>query len=153
MDYKKCQVTYGREVVSWRGVFVEVVDMVYSLENCSTEWRKIFLMWLWLTSNSTFCATIIFSDWLVVHNCRIGLNCHLFIGYFLFEPGWPNSNMSEEKQFISTPAKSKLVFLGDQSVGKTSIITRFMYDRFDTSYQVTHVIHGLHHIWNRQQLE
>ena len=32
--------------------------------------------------------------------------------------------------------KYKLVFLGDQSVGKTSIITRFMYDSFDTSYQV-----------------
>lgn len=25
---------------------------------------------------------------------------------------------------------------GDQSVGKTSIITRFMYDKFDTTYQV-----------------
>lgn len=32
--------------------------------------------------------------------------------------------------------KYKLVFLGDQAVGKTSIITRFMYDTFDTSYQV-----------------
>lgn len=31
----------------------------------------------------------------------------------------------------------KLVFLGDQSVGKTSIITRFMYDTFDTAYQAT----------------
>lgn len=28
------------------------------------------------------------------------------------------------------------VFLGDQSVGKTSIITRFMYDKFDSVYQV-----------------
>ena len=27
------------------------------------------------------------------------------------------------------------VFLGDQSVGKTSIITRFMYDKFDNTYQ------------------
>jgi Ras-related protein Rab-6A len=33
-------------------------------------------------------------------------------------------------------AKYKLVFLGDQSVGKTSIITRFMYDKFDSTYQV-----------------
>jgi Ras-related protein Rab-6A len=33
--------------------------------------------------------------------------------------------------------KYKLVFLGDQAVGKTSIITRFMYDTFDTSYQPT----------------
>lgn len=30
----------------------------------------------------------------------------------------------------------KLVFLGDPGVGKTSIITRFMYDTFDTAYQV-----------------
>jgi len=34
-------------------------------------------------------------------------------------------------------AKYKLVFLGDQSVGKTSIITRFMYDTFDNNYQAT----------------
>ncbi|KAI3388186.1 hypothetical protein SNEBB_006232 [Seison nebaliae] len=33
--------------------------------------------------------------------------------------------------------KFKLVFLGEQSVGKTSIITRFMYDSFDTTYQAT----------------
>lgn len=31
---------------------------------------------------------------------------------------------------------SMQVFLGDQSVGKTSIITRFMYDKFDNTYQV-----------------
>jgi Ras-related protein Rab-6A len=41
-------------------------------------------------------------------------------------------------QSTVTPlAKYKLVFLGDQSTGKTSIITRFMYDKFDTSYQAT----------------
>mmetsp|Transcript_4676 Transcript_4676/g.6916 ORF Transcript_4676/g.6916 Transcript_4676/m.6916 type:complete len:219 (+) Transcript_4676:118-774(+) len=33
--------------------------------------------------------------------------------------------------------KYKLVFLGDQSVGKTSLIKRFMYDSFDTSYKAT----------------
>ena len=32
-------------------------------------------------------------------------------------------------------SKYKLMFLGDQSVGKTSIITRFMYDKFDSTYQ------------------
>ncbi|GAB5371103.1 hypothetical protein AAMO2058_001550900 [Amorphochlora amoebiformis] len=31
----------------------------------------------------------------------------------------------------------KLVFLGDEGVGKTSIITRFMYDTFDQTYKVT----------------
>ncbi|KAL6008281.1 Ras-related protein RABH1b [Asimina triloba] len=39
---------------------------------------------------------------------------------------------------VSALAKYKLVFLGDQSVGKTSIITRFMYDKFDNTYQVIH---------------
>jgi len=34
-------------------------------------------------------------------------------------------------------SKYKLVFLGDESVGKTSIITRFMYDTFDDTYKVT----------------
>ncbi|WFD31115.1 GTPase Ryh1 [Malassezia sp. CBS 17886] len=33
--------------------------------------------------------------------------------------------------------KFKLVFLGEQSVGKTSLITRFMYDSFDGNYQAT----------------
>jgi Ras-related protein Rab-6A len=34
-------------------------------------------------------------------------------------------------------SKYKIVFLGDQGVGKTSIITRFMYDSFDKLYQAT----------------
>lgn len=38
---------------------------------------------------------------------------------------------------VPPAAKYKLVFLGDQSVGKTSIITRFMYDKFDNNYQAT----------------
>lgn len=33
--------------------------------------------------------------------------------------------------------KHKLVVLGEQSVGKTSIITQFMYGTFDASYQAT----------------
>ncbi|KAL9109476.1 MAG: hypothetical protein Q9227_005811 [Pyrenula ochraceoflavens] len=38
----------------------------------------------------------------------------------------------------SNPMKKfKLVFLGEQSVGKTSLITRFMYDSFDNTYQAT----------------
>lgn len=37
----------------------------------------------------------------------------------------------------SGPNKYKLVFLGEQAVGKTSIITRFMYDTFDSNYQST----------------
>ena len=41
---------------------------------------------------------------------------------------------------VSALAKYKLVFLGDQSVGKTSIITRFMYDKFDNTYQACHLL-------------
>ncbi len=37
----------------------------------------------------------------------------------------------------SNAQKFKLVFLGDQSVGKTSVITRFMYDSYDSTYQAT----------------
>lgn len=33
--------------------------------------------------------------------------------------------------------KYKIVFLGDQSVGKTSVIHRFIYDSFDENYQAT----------------
>merc|ERR1719164_324938 len=33
--------------------------------------------------------------------------------------------------------KYKLVFLGEQAVGKTSVITRFMYDTFESNYQAT----------------
>lgn len=45
--------------------------------------------------------------------------------------------MSGESNNVSPLAKYKLVFLGDQGVGKTSIITRFMYDSFDKNYQAT----------------
>jgi Ras-related protein Rab-6A len=38
---------------------------------------------------------------------------------------------------VSALAKYKLVFLGDQAVGKTAVITRFMYDKFDDTYQVS----------------
>ncbi|ORC85020.1 small GTP-binding protein RAB6 [Trypanosoma theileri] len=37
----------------------------------------------------------------------------------------------------STVVKHKIVLLGDQSVGKTSLVTRFMYDTFDQQYQAT----------------
>lgn len=42
----------------------------------------------------------------------------------------------ENMAVVSALAKYKLVFLGNQAVGKTAIITRFMYDKFDDTYQV-----------------
>ena len=33
--------------------------------------------------------------------------------------------------------KFKIVFLGNQNAGKTSIIHRFIYETFDDSYQAT----------------
>ncbi|MXQ82316.1 hypothetical protein E5288_WYG010970 [Bos mutus] len=44
--------------------------------------------------------------------------------------------MSAGGDFGNPLRKFKLVFLGEQSVGKTSLITRFMYDSFDNTYQV-----------------
>ncbi|CEG66857.1 Putative Ras-like protein Rab-6B [Rhizopus microsporus] len=44
----------------------------------------------------------------------------------------------QSTEFTTSPLrKYKLVFLGEQSVGKTSLITRFMYDTFDNTYQAT----------------
>merc|ERR1712087_444008 len=45
--------------------------------------------------------------------------------------------MSASGDFGNPLRKFKLVFLGEQSVGKTSLITRFMYDSFDNTYQAT----------------
>jgi Ras family len=42
-----------------------------------------------------------------------------------------------EASFSNPLRKFKLVFLGEQSVGKTSLITRFMYDNFDAQYAAT----------------
>jgi len=47
------------------------------------------------------------------------------------------TNTKGLQQRMEALSKYKLVFLGDQSVGKTSIITRFMYDTFDSTYQAT----------------
>ncbi|CAG7846277.1 Ras-related protein Rab6 {ECO:0000312/EMBL:AAF53168.1} AltName: Full=Protein warthog {ECO:0000303/PubMed:10459009} [Serendipita indica DSM 11827] len=49
-----------------------------------------------------------------------------------------NPSTPQTADFTSSPLKrTKIVLLGDQSVGKTSLITRFMYDTFDNTYQAT----------------
>ncbi|CAJ1015662.1 ADP-ribosylation factor family/Ras of Complex, Roc, domain of DAPkinase/Gtr1/RagA G protein conserved region/Ras family, putative [Leishmania lindenbergi] len=48
-----------------------------------------------------------------------------------------SSKVSSVSASSSSTLKHKLVLLGDQSVGKTSILTRFMYDTFDQQYQPT----------------
>lgn len=55
----------------------------------------------------------------------------------LSKPEGPKRTPSVSSSQLAPLAKYKLVFLGDQSVGKTSIITRFMYDNFDRHYQAT----------------
>ncbi|KAI0042690.1 ras-domain-containing protein [Auriscalpium vulgare] len=47
-------------------------------------------------------------------------------------PTSPTTDLSS-----GTLKRTKIVLLGDQSVGKTSLITRFMYDTFDNTYQAT----------------
>ncbi|CAN8061528.1 unnamed protein product [Agarophyton chilense] len=47
------------------------------------------------------------------------------------------SSQSASAGSVQPLAKYKLVVLGDQGCGKTSIITRFMYDKFDNNYQAT----------------
>ncbi|GER26884.1 RAB GTPase homolog H1E [Striga asiatica] len=55
---------------------------------------------------------------------------------------------------LSPLAKYKLVFLGDQSVGKTSIITRFMYDKFDANYQFSfRNISNIGYNWHRLSVQ
>ncbi|KAM9315735.1 LOW QUALITY PROTEIN: ras-related protein Rab-6B [Gastrophryne carolinensis] len=55
----------------------------------------------------------------------------------VLSPGPSPSIMSAGGDFGNPLRKFKLVFLGEQSVGKTSLITRFMYDSFDNTYQAT----------------
>lgn len=80
----------------------------------------------------------------------------LFITHFSeihsdLEFHWSRTNHFSYMATVSPLAKYKLVFLGDQSVGKTSIITRFMYDKFDTTYQVScssfSFVHSLSRFW------
>jgi len=44
--------------------------------------------------------------------------------------------MNQSTSFTSPLAKFKIVFLGDQGVGKTSIINKIMFDTFDANEHV-----------------
>lgn len=54
--------------------------------------------------------------------------CFLFI---IFKMTTNISNLNLSKGTIPPLLKYKIVFLGDQAVGKSSIINRFIYDIFD----------------------
>ncbi|OXT10122.1 hypothetical protein B9K03_11710, partial [Rothia sp. Olga] len=47
------------------------------------------------------------------------------------------SGATQARKNNKSLSKYKIVFLGEQGVGKTSLITRFMYDTFDDHYQAT----------------
>ena len=49
--------------------------------------------------------------------------------------GSASPDLTVDKKIVQAHDVQAQVFLGDQSVGKTSIITRFMYDKFDNTYQ------------------
>ncbi|XP_077002484.1 ras-related protein Rab-41 isoform X2 [Tamandua tetradactyla] len=53
------------------------------------------------------------------------------------EPTGLSLETNRRPDYQSALCRLKLVFLGEHSVGKTSIITRFMYDSFECAYQAT----------------
>lgn len=48
-----------------------------------------------------------------------------------------NSEKKSDSSLAHIKSKIKVVFLGDQSTGKTSILLRFMLDKFDEGQAVT----------------
>ena len=53
------------------------------------------------------------------------------------QAGEPRQARARRDRHTHTVLVCLQVFVGDQSVGKTSIISRFMYDQFDTHYAST----------------
>ena len=49
--------------------------------------------------------------------------------------------MSLTSSTVGGKIKCKIVLLGDQHVGKTSIIERFINDRFESTYNVATIKH------------
>ena len=45
--------------------------------------------------------------------------------------------MEKKKPAIEVVPKHKIVFLGDQGVGKSSLASRFIYDIYEEKYQPT----------------
>ena len=59
------------------------------------------------------------------------------VKHIMLKTSVDNNSCGEIIQSISPVEKYKFVFLGDAGTGKTSIITRFIYDSFDPTYQST----------------
>ena len=51
--------------------------------------------------------------------------------------------MSLSSSTVGGKIKFKIVLLGDQHVGKTSIIERFINDRYETTYDVSSIVSRL----------
>ena len=72
----------------------------------------------------------------------IGVSDNILVNYSNFKFSW-SSHFKMQAQLAANDSsgigkyKYKIVFLGNQSVGKTSIIHRFIYDSFDEAYQAT----------------
>ena len=45
--------------------------------------------------------------------------------------------METKERIIEVTPKHKIVFLGDQGVGKSSLASRFVYDIYEEKYQPT----------------
>lgn len=52
---------------------------------------------------------------------------------FQFQPTLELGTLSTGEEFGNPQQKFKLVFLGEQGVGKTALITMFMHDSFDST--------------------
>lgn len=62
------------------------------------------------------------------------------LGIIIIYMNTNNSNLNISKGSIPPLLKYKIVFLGDQAVGKSSIINRFIYDLFDSTEHVVQTL-------------
>ena len=106
--------------------------------NCETEKHLI-------GANSQPHLEKIFGTYTMLHRLRPrAYHCRwwcvtlpLWLAFFFGQNNTKKKRKMSGVDSIKPLRKYKVVFLGKQSVGKTSLITRFMYDSFDNTYQAT----------------